>query len=258
MPVNNLFSIAMLLQNMAIYSRTNGGPVHGMRAKRGRGRPRTKSKSKYASVKSAKAGNITKYIGFPANKVVRMRYHEVLNQPIGATQSSFFYKANGLNDPRVAAGGHQPLGHDQWNQFYNHYVVLGSKATFTITGTTNAAPLDTILLSAYISDDTTIPTDVNTLIESGRAEHTLLPAYNAMNQRQVKSMYSAKNFFNIKDIADNLTRLGAAFGAEPPELAFHSINLTNISLQGTNTEVCITVQIDYVVLLSEPIDLPTS
>jgi len=226
--------------------------------KSSRTKPSTRRPRRRAASKKKRSNAPSTYPSFPANKVVRLRYFEDITVASNTSMQSFFYRANGIFDPRVATGGHQPLGADQWELFYNHYCVLGSKATFTVTGVTNAAPLDLTLCAAYISDDVTVPSDINTIIEQGRASYKLLPAYNAMKTAKVASCYSAKKFFAVKDVADNLDRLGAAFGADPTEIAFHSFNISNISAQGTATDVTFTVLIEYTVLLSEPKDLPTS
>lgn len=39
------------------------------------------------------------------------------------------FRANGMYDPRVATGGHQPRGFDQFMALYDHFIVLGSKIT---------------------------------------------------------------------------------------------------------------------------------
>lgn len=38
----------------------------------------------------------------------------------------FVFRANGIFDPDFAAGGQQPLGHDQWQAFYRRYAVYAS------------------------------------------------------------------------------------------------------------------------------------
>lgn len=41
------------------------------------------------------------------------------------------YRGNGLYDPEVAVGGHQPRMFDQMCLFYQSYLVLGSKISIT-------------------------------------------------------------------------------------------------------------------------------
>jgi hypothetical protein len=42
------------------------------------------------------------------------------------------YASNSIFDPNLTATGHQPLSHDQWSQFYQHYLVMGSKITIKV------------------------------------------------------------------------------------------------------------------------------
>jgi len=73
---------------------------------------------------------------FPQEMTVKMVYCAYKNiQPAGGGGIAYYsFWANGIFDPDAAAGGHQPLGHDQWATFYQHYRVLASKITVTYLG----------------------------------------------------------------------------------------------------------------------------
>jgi hypothetical protein len=78
--------------------------------------------------------------GMPLSLHTKLRYHESFSLNPGAgTFAAAFYRANGLFDPTVAVGGHQPSGFDQLMQFYNHFTVVGADATLNacVTGGTN-------------------------------------------------------------------------------------------------------------------------
>ena len=57
-----------------------------------------------------------------------MVYSEVFDI-IQAANTPWFWKysGNGLNDPNITGGGHQPMGFDQFNSLYINYVVTGVK-----------------------------------------------------------------------------------------------------------------------------------
>lgn len=63
-----------------------------------------------------------------------LRYvEEIALVTTAATYQYGAFKAHGLNDPRVAVGGHQPYEFDQWGLSYNGYVVLRSRITLKVT-----------------------------------------------------------------------------------------------------------------------------
>lgn len=63
---------------------------------------------------------------------MRLRYADTLTMdPSTGSYATFSYRANGIYDPQVTSGGHQPCGFDRWKLIYQHYVVIGSKVTAT-------------------------------------------------------------------------------------------------------------------------------
>lgn len=70
-------------------------------------------------------------IGFPETKRVRMRYTDYIHlQSTLGVIAAYDYYTNGLYDPQVAIGGHQPMGYDQIvGVYYNYAYVVGSKIT---------------------------------------------------------------------------------------------------------------------------------
>lgn len=204
-------------------------------------------------------------LGFPKNKIVRMRFAEgqLLTVNAGATYGEAHYHASSIYDPLTAAGGRQPLGYDQWAAFYNHYVVLGSTITVTASHIVGL-PVRAIVFGCYLDDDTAAAADWTPIVESGRCAWTVLNPGDSIgsqhNQKSLKCYYSAKKFFNVADVKDNLDRIGAPFGANPADGAFFKIFLASTD-KGTlnqNTSFDLTVTIDYTVMLSEPKDLPYS
>ncbi len=200
--------------------------------------------------------------GFPDQKVVKMRYVEAVTvDPAIATLGLWQFRANSIFDPDQTGAGHQPLGHDEWSQFYNHAVVLGSKinAKFSYTaGNSN----NNQMIGVYLSDDAVIPDSGLKIAEQGLGTYKLMGAVNYApgGLNTVPTLYntfSAKNFFNVSDVKDNMVRLGSTFGANPAENAVYTTWVYNTT--GTDlgpTEILVTI--DYIVLLSEPKSLEQS
>jgi len=198
------------------------------------------------------------YIGFPKNRVVRMRY--VVDKDFSLSTSgfqTFFFRANGIFDPDTALGGHQPYGHDQWLQFYNHYVVIGSKVNMQIT--TPTTPQTTaVMASILLTDDLTVNTNPVLAIEQGKARYTLIDGSGAVRAKNVRNNFSARKFFNVKDVLDNVDRIGATFGADPLDQAYYALTFSTTNGSVTDVPYQALITIDYLVMLSEPRELPSS
>lgn len=207
-------------------------------------------------------------IGFPKNQVVRMRYHTnfLLDPGNGGGAQSYTFRANSIYDPDASGVGHQPLGHDQWAQFYSTYTVIGSKIQVKMAkdqqnlGTGESNYLAGILLH----DDSTLPTtNIDVLYEQGLSVPSRIGIGNmtSTNIVRLSKKFSAKKFFNIANIKDNQDRIGAVFGEDPPANGdAYFIVYAGVTVAGgdATTAIDCDVTIDYFVLLSDPVALPQS
>lgn len=93
--------------------------------------------------------------GFPKQIQIKHRYVEsnLITTGLG-TVGTLQFSCNGMFDPTVAIGGHQPMYFDNANGVYNHYTVLRSKCTVQaiVEGATPAS----VICGVYIEDDNTI------------------------------------------------------------------------------------------------------
>lgn len=202
----------------------------------------------------------TNYIGFPRNKIVKLRYVHTQSFSAAATVSTFYFSANGCFDPDITGGGHQPLGFDQWSTFYNHYVVKGSRITLNISGGNLANNSDAGLFFCYLTDDTSTTASAADILEQGKAHYRMIPG-NIQTQRPLKitNTFSTKKFFDIKDVKDNITRVGAPISANPTEQAYYAcgaVPISGASTFGGNWQVV--AVIEYIVEFDEPKQLSTS
>lgn len=196
-------------------------------------------------------------LGFPKVKHVKMRYVEAWNfLPIAGSMIKHNFRLNGIYDPRVATGGHQPYGHDQWLVFYNHYVVSKSKITVTFVPqdkTTNTTPM---VCGVYLDDDNTNSTVWGDLLETGQSSQQILQPSDISKSTQSLS-YDAKRFYNITDLKDNFDRLGASMGVDPGEQAIAVVYVQPLDY-ASGGSVTARIVIDYDVILSEPKEMPAS
>lgn len=201
-----------------------------------------------------------RFMGFPKQQVVTLRYSDgfLLTQ----ADPSHVYRANSPYDPDYTGviAGHQALGWDQWAQFYDHYVVIGSKITVHMNYGEggNAVPCVGYI---YLDDDQGTYT-LNQLVESGVGKTRFLGMTEGkQGPVSIRNTYSAKKFFNITNTKDNVDRLGAAVTANPSEDVYFNVGILPYSDQvSAEAEDIVTgrVTIDYIVLFSEPKTLPTS
>lgn len=191
----------------------------------------------------------------PQRKLVRLRYQELIAINPGAAGAigTYQFRANGIFDPNITSTGHQPMGHDEWAQFYNHYTVLGSKITVTGMGDTAS---EAIIFGVYLSDDTTVPALLHELIENGKSGYRYTGSV-WKTATKISRKYSAKRFFNISDPKDN-TNLRAPFGSDPTEQAVYSIWCRAMDSTTDPANMYFNVVIEYICALHERKDLSAS
>jgi len=199
-------------------------------------------------------------VAFPKTTVVRHRYVTAFSiNPVLANAGYHWFRANSMFGPDFTASGHQPLGFDQWSTFYNHYIVLGSKikATFSLAAT--GTEVGSIMVAGILlSDAASGPSDVTTLVEQGNANKKYSYFNLTDRPKTVSKGYSAKKFFNIANVSDNVTRIGAPVTAHPPESAYYGVFVGNANTSIDCPNILVMVQIDFITLYSEPKILPQS
>lgn len=191
--------------------------------------------------------------GMPKTRRTNLRYCDSLNLTSTAgILGSYVFSANSAYDPNYTDGGHQPMGFDQWSLLFNHCIVLGSKITVQISpDATNTSPA---WCGIYLTDGTAVP--YTTAPQFKEARKGIVKAIApAQHKEMLNYTFSAKNFFNVKDVADN-SQLGASIGADPLERAFY--NIWYQTTDGTTKTLRILVTVDYIVEFREPKDVATS
>lgn len=155
------------------------------------------------------------------------------------------FVANGCFDPDATGVGHQPYGWDQWSPYFHNYVVVGSKirAYVTTDGTVNGTT------GIYLDDDNSAPNNTGWMIESKRGSFSIINQQRS--SAKTRSAYSPKKFYNIRDIRDNVDRLGSNTSSNPSEKVFYIVWFQSEAL--TSATCRFTVVIDYIVDFSQPL-----
>jgi len=86
----------------------------------------------------------------PDRVVVNLKYTTILSRSPGTATDEYIFTGNGPFDPDVTGTGGQPVGYDQWCNFYGRQLTLSSKIRIKVidnSSTTNVAicvfPTDT-------------------------------------------------------------------------------------------------------------------
>lgn len=193
--------------------------------------------------------------GMPIQRRAKLRYassHQLTST--AGSMANHKFRANSIYDPDFTSTGHQPMGFDQWATLFNHYVVLGAKITCTFTN--NSSATNPCVVGVYLSDDTVIPySTTDGLIEAKKGQMKPFTA-DPSTSLSVVGKYSAKKFFNLVDVKDNLSRIGAPINNNPSDGTFW-----NVVMQARNAgteSINLQVLIEYIVEFSEPVDLTQS
>lgn len=207
--------------------------------------------------------------GFPRSQLVKMRYVDQIDigaSILGSIQN-YSMRANSIFDPDFSGIGHQPMAHDQWQQVYDNYIVIGSKITVSqLTPPPGSEYYYGVFLGAdAASINQYAPADLTGLLESKLTGSNYLiggglasPNYTT-GKPGLKAMtknFSCKKFFGVRSVRDN-DDLSARFGSNPTRQAFFTIWGAGVRNQSTDVLI-FRVIIDYICLLREPIPLPSS
>lgn len=213
-----------------------------------------------------KAG-VQRAIAFSRSQVVKLRYSQQVSLNPTTANAYIIYRANSINDPAAtrsaSVGGtpdHRPLGYNQWAAVYNHYIVLGSKIRVKASSGNSSNPTTAGgIISILLSDQATPNTNPTTVFEQGRTSYKQMASNSNDGSISVMKTFSPKKFFNISKLKDNVDLLGAPMASDPTEEAYYHLQFfaNDQSTTGTVGPLC-WVDIDYICLLTGPIDIPQS
>ena len=133
--------------------------------------------------------------GFPKTKITKLRYVSAIQMEIeqGQQRSIRRWRANGIYDPDVNIGGHQPMNRDIYAAVYNRYCVLGAKLTLKYMlhngGANTTEPLVVgVLVNDEILESSTV--GITNLIENGRLSYKIEALNSASTSGTPKELLS--------------------------------------------------------------------
>lgn len=193
-------------------------------------------------------------VGFPKTITMTHKYTQLYNTnvPLGAGFTNFYYSCNGMYDPNISGGGHQPLFFDQMTPLYKHYCVIGSKITvsFPITD------VDSIV-GCFINDDTSIAGGMTLegLMEQSQTQYRHL-LRTATHPTTLSMKWSAKNYFGKNPLAN--PELQGDVASNPFEQSYFMLFYGPTDKVSIITTFTVNVNIEYIAVWKELNDVQQS
>lgn len=216
---------------------------------------------------SAGATHIARNL-LPKSKLVKMRYGVTTNLGHGGSGVVGYhvFQANSLYDPDTTGVGTQPIMRDQWANLYQNYVVVGAKIKITFATQSTSVTTQNSFVGIRLNDSSTLSdTDPANLAMHPRQKWTFLgTADGGRPMRTLTYGFSHKKFFKYKDLKDNIDDYKHSFtdvSVEPTgsdgRVPYFVMWTAPMQAAETPTSINTFVQIEYAVLLLDPVDQVT-
>ncbi len=198
---------------------------------------------------------------FPNKKRIVHRYVETVTIDPGASGilESHNFATNGLFDPNLTGAGHQPLMVDTFFQYYTKGTVIGSKMTawFQPTSTTTLTVPYAMGIFLDQEGNSTMPTIFEHLREAGPVKMKTGTFGTGANQKVVTCKWSCKRSKSVTNPLDepNLASIVTANATSKSRFIPFCGPVNGSTNMGP---VQVTVQIDYVVIWTDPIPIELS
>lgn len=196
-------------------------------------------------------------VGHRTNNTVALTYMPIFNTAVrkrltyfdygsitttSGVMSSHVFSVNGLYDPNITGTGHQPAGFDQMMVFFDHYVVIRSKATITLV---NATPTQTVQVALSLNSTVTPTSDVTILNEAGYVARDFLNIGTAPDSIKTLSMTCNVSKFQGVPIPKDDPELWGSASSNPTEQSYFNISIWDaLAAQSSTTRYEILIEFD--------------
>lgn len=144
--------------------------------------------------------------------LVKLKYSQAVDLTSGANPGSHVFNMNSIFDPNFTGVGHQPLGYDEWSNFYAQYCVYGASWNVRIVGDGNAACLAGVL----VKPNSTLLNNFDTIRERPYSQDAICGLQGSNKHIQCfKGFMSTKRIFGLKTLTVADDQYIASFGANP-------------------------------------------
>lgn len=213
------------------------GKVYKKTAKKAYQKPETKKYVKKTYPKYAISNDVV-YLGsgFPDRIRLKQKYSEIVYISTSPVMTQF--RANGMFDPQVAAGGHQPLYFDQLSQLYARYKVISASCNIEFI---NRNAVDAIGVCIFPTSDPTTITYTSALEQQFDIPNVVVPVAQGGVKRLTAYEKSAKMLgAKLQD-----DQAWGSVSADPVSLWYFNICVENMSSIPTATTGQFRVVIEY-------------
>lgn len=171
-----------------------------------------------------------------------------LDPSSAGSAATHVFSANGLYDPDITSAGHQPMGFDQIQAFYDHWVVIGSKITVWF-GQRNSNAYDQII-SIHVKDTSAVDTNVQTILERPLCIDKMISAGNSGNSEKIVMTLNPNTFLGrSKPLADD--QLKGSVSSNPAEQCYFHVCTAPIQSVDASAIDCYAV-LEYTAVFIEP------
>jgi len=191
--------------------------------------------------------------GFPKKLMFTHTYSETVLNSTGAAGAlaTYNWKLNGMWDTNTTGGGHQPMYFDQVSALYNHYVVVGTKATVRISPyVANNVPA---LIGCFVNDNTT-NNGISSITEQNTVKYVQTPFNDNLTHTFVLK-WSAKKYFGRNVIDD--PELQGTPSSDPTEISYITV-FSDSSQSAATSQWQVGITIEFIVIWKELIDIASS
>jgi len=198
--------------------------------------------------------------GIPDRMMLKLKYAQSVQlvDAVGGVDQFYAFRGNSIWDPDRTGVGTQPLGRDQWVNFYNYYTVHGSKINVQILNQKSASTESTVIvsLSPQITDPAIGGITTNELPTYPYCKWVLLSGSASGNlPKYISSYMSTRKIFGEKDQLDDDYK--SLQGTNPTNQWYWRIQSNNVD--ATNIfSVIMLVTITYYVEFQERVLLAPS
>lgn len=180
----------------------------------------------------------------------KLIYHETVNMDpgVGGLASSQVFSANGVFDPNITGGGHQPRGFDQLIALYDHCTVIASKIHLQLANNDQTNP-NLVVLS--LRDNSAAVPSVDDVMEYRFVKQKVLGIEGGSCTGQI-GMQCNPNRYLGKSKPLNNSDLRNSVGSNPVEQAYFHLSCLPVDGVTNSASVSAQVRIEYTVIFTEP------
>lgn len=201
--------------------------------------------------------------GMPTTKKLRLRYTDVanLNCTLGVAGITY-WACNNLFDPRVAIGGHQPMGYDQYmSSYYSYATVLGSKITvkFCPDATATSIPIQCMVYALDTATTSLAAQGYTTWTAFREAKQTVKTINTNKSYAVCTSRFSHRKMIRspVTDEDWKNSRTAGPSGLTQANWQW-AVIIQAMDLASTTAQVTADITIDYMVLFSDRLPVAPS